>query len=225
VCAPKPVGKRLAEKQLDAEARAFHRDTEFEIARELPAGADRAAVFRALAELADHIAEEYAKRPTGWRSTSPKALRAQWQHIEELARQLARELHRVRPLRSEQDPSWFQPTVQALDRLRQEACLHIESHAVRVGARSRGYDPYQHVIIGALLRIWTDIAGGELKYSRGGSTGPLIRFLTITLDVLLSHHAPVPAVRTLAAAIDQEKDRRRHTDRENQKLRAKGRAG
>lgn len=234
------------------QASPFHPDDELRISCTLPAHADKTAVFCGLAKLAGHIDERYARQrwvaeprvlhdkegrvafATVWHPMSPKEWRERWARIEELTRLLGSALHEVRPLRTVPDPPWFLPTLETLKTLRDVAVLNIEAQTARVEARSRGYDVDLHTVIDTLLRIWTDVAGGELRYSRDRDnvpSGPLIRFLVIMLDLLLERPTLLKAKECqskgkmsadrprrfqtfsmLANVINSEKERRKRTE-------------
>jgi hypothetical protein len=214
----------------------FSPKDELRIAQGLPAGADRTAVLRALAELADHVNQRrrsLAQRlgklrlETEWHAVSPRGERDCWKRVEKSRRRFTQELrsYACSFLLPKREPAWFLPTLQYHEDLAREFQIRTEALNTLVRARSRGYDVYGHIILDALLRIWTDVAGGKLQYSRdrvtSGVGGPLIRFLAATLEILLGR---VPfSLSALAVAIDEERKRRRHTESEKKRrLRGRG---
>jgi hypothetical protein len=94
----------------------------------------------------------------------------------------------------------------------QVAINNLDVAADRFHGKSNPYR--KHLYIG-VLRIWTDIVGGELAYSRspkgGLPYGPLIRFFRACLLPILNDKTP--GASGLANIIDGVRNPKRHTKR------------
>jgi hypothetical protein len=94
----------------------------------------------------------------------------------------------------------------------QSAVSNLDTIAHRFRGKSNPYR--KHLYIG-VLRIWTDIVGGELAYSRspkgGLPYGPLIRFFRACLLPILNDKTP--GASGLANIIDGVRNPKRHTKR------------
>jgi hypothetical protein len=142
----------------------------------------------------------------------PEVERNRWRRIDKLTSDLAGELREVRGPAS--DPLWPNHLLAALREAKRKAEAHIAYYEIARRAFGGQQDPYCEFLYRGVLRIWTDIVGGELKYSRppagGPPFGPLVRFVTVCLRPILADDMPGP--HGVAAIIDREKRDRAHTN-------------
>jgi hypothetical protein len=132
----------------------------------------------------------------------------QWEDIERMTEELARAIHRVKPLRTDPDADWFYPLLAELQKANERARDASKDFESLRKAYERTQDPFREEIYIALLRIWTGPGGGQLRISRvnGEICGPLIRYLLVACRLVDAF--PTPSLSGLAKIIEREKCRR-----------------
>jgi hypothetical protein len=108
-----------------------------------------------------------------------------------------------------------------LEAVRQRICSHINNLDATIRKFHGRSNPHRENMYIGVLRIWTDIIGDELAYSRspngGLPCGPLIRFFQACLIPILLDKTP--GVSGLADIIDRVRNPEQHAERTKRKKR------
>jgi len=141
----------------------------------------------------------------------PKDELARGRKIVALADELGKELREVR----RDHPLWSDISRRALAALwpvKEYAASHAALYEILAGSPFRGRkDAHREFLYDAVLDLWRNELGQELRYSRDGDgtpTGPLIRFFTAVVAPVLGTKSP--KVSGIADIVDRAKARRGH---------------
>jgi hypothetical protein len=183
---------------------AFASEEREAICAVLPPSADHRAALDAIAELRrDMQIHPRQVRGRKERNSDYMAEREQRREAEKLVLRLI-------------DISRDLPDTPSLHEVHKQILLKLAGLDALIWANSGAKDSLCAIIYTAVLRIWTDLAGGELRYSQRDGTpcGPLIRFLSVVVPLMLPPDVPTPSPHTLRTIVDGEKERREHTRNE-----------
>jgi hypothetical protein len=212
----KNKSKRASATENSAFCSFFAPDAQDAIRASLPPKANSDAVLRAYTELANNL----ILREIHDRGISPAEWRARWEKVEKATLVAAEAINRVRSLQTAPDACWHFPVMQELRKTYERARTCIVGCDEFIEANTYPKNSFHTLLYSSILRIWTDVAGGELKISRSPGPGelpggPLIRHISLMLRLF---DVPVPGSEGLAKIVKIEKKRRAHTQREAEKL-------
>jgi hypothetical protein len=106
-----------------------------------------------------------------------------------------------------------------LEAMQRYICSHIDNLDAEVRKFRGNSKPHRENMYAGLLRVWTDIIGGELKFNRpppgGQPYGPLIDFLHACLTPILGDK--MRSTHGIADIIDRVRNPERHAKRKKRK--------
>jgi hypothetical protein len=198
-------------KSADAIASAFTPEVREIIQAELPA--NHLEVIAALDELMGHVRihpRQIERRAE--RNSNYMAERERWLEAEKLVLRLVN-IFREGPLPF---PDADLPTILSLHEAHKQILHRLARVDALIEANSGAKDSFCAMLYTSVLRIWTEIGGGKLRYSQRGNIpcGPLIRFLSAVIPPMLPPDVPAPTPRTFRTAVDIERGLREHTRKE-----------
>jgi hypothetical protein len=185
------------------------RDILAAIPSQMMAKGDRARLERiVLIELDEIIGTYYGVLSTRREDYPFAKERKRWRRIDKLTEQLAQQMRKLRRETPWSDPDPLLPNrvLAVLWEVHMRAQVRLEQLDIRAFRGTQ--DPHRESLYSGVLRVWTEVLNGQLKYSRnwqGKPIGPLVRFLTACVEPILGEETPRAGI---ADIIDRERNRR-----------------